>query len=174
MQFACLTPSSFKDSNPAVSEIHRLVPLLASAGSIDCPSRIIIVGSVGGLSVPHVGKAGSIAYSISKAAAHHLARNLALELAPQNITTNVIAPGWFPTRLAGPAIDQYGGIELAGADNPMRRLGVPEDIAGAVVFLCSKAGAYVNGEEVTLDGGKRLIAGTHTSCGTSPGSASKL
>lgn len=84
---------------------------------------------------------------------------MALDLAPHNITTNAIAPGWFPTRLAGPAIEQYGGIERAGADNPLGRLGIPEDIAGAAVFLCSKAGAYVTGNEFILDGGKRLLSG---------------
>ncbi|KAJ9634871.1 hypothetical protein H2204_006105 [Knufia peltigerae] len=138
---------------------RRLLPLLISAGSKEFPSRVIIVGSVGGLSVPHIGEHGSIAYNVSKAAAHHLARNLALDLAPHNILTNAIAPGWFPTRLAGPAIEQYGGIERAGADNPLGRLGIPEDIAGAAVFLCSKAGAYVTGNELILDGGKRLLSG---------------
>lgn len=154
--------------------LFRLVPLLAAAGTPDDPSRVILISSVGGVSVTHVGKEGAIADSISKAAIHHLGRNLAMELAPKNITSNVIAPGWFPTRLANPAIDRYGGLEAAGAANPMGRLGVPEDIAGVVVFLCSRAGSYVNGEDITLDGGKRLVVGTADSRNPDDRSVSKL
>lgn len=121
------------------------------------PSRVVIVSSVGGIIVPHVGQTGAIAYSASKAAAHHLGRNFAMELVPHNITTNIIAPGWFPTRLANPAIEKAGGEEVAGASNPMGRLGVPEDIAGVAVYLCSRAGRYVNGEDISVDGGSRLM-----------------
>lgn len=121
-------------------------------------SKCLLVSSVGGISVTHVGEQGASAYSISKPAVHHLGRNLVLELAPRNITTNVIAPGWFPTRLANPVIDHYGGLKTAGTANPMGRLGVPEDIAGVVIYLCSKAGSYVNGQDITLDGGKRLVS----------------
>lgn len=121
------------------------------------------MSSVGGISVSHVGQDGAIAYGMSKAAMHHFTRYLALELANKHITTNTIGPGWFPTRLANPAIEKYGGIDVAGADNPMGRLGHREDIAGTAVFLCSKAGAYVNGEDITLDGGKRLSSGTANS-----------
>lgn len=118
------------------------------------------MSSVGGIAVLHVGDDGSIAYSISKAAAHHLGRNLAMELVSKNITVNVIAPGWFRTRLAGPAIDKFGGDDAAAADNPMGRLGIPEDMAGVAVYLCSRAGTYVNGEDISVDGGKRLMAGS--------------
>ncbi|KIW90814.1 uncharacterized protein Z519_08597 [Cladophialophora bantiana CBS 173.52] len=142
---------------------RKLVPLLAAAGTPSDPARVIIISSVGGIAVTHVGRDGAIAYSISKAAMHHFGRNLALELAPKNITTNVIAPGWFPTRLANPAIEKYGGLDAASADNPMGRLGLREDIAGTAVYLCSKAGAYVNGEDITLDGGKRLLGGNSNS-----------
>ncbi|KAH0830832.1 Rhamnolipids biosynthesis 3-oxoacyl-[acyl-carrier-protein] reductase [Fonsecaea pedrosoi] len=125
------------------------------------PSRILITSSVGGIVVPHVGERGAIMYSVSKAAAHHLGRNLALELVPKNITTNVIAPGFFPSRLANPQIDFLGGEDVVGSQNPMGRLGRPDDIAGLVVFLCSRAGSYVNGEDISLDGGARLRSGTH-------------
>lgn len=131
--------------------------MLMAAGTRDDPARNIIVSSVGGITVPHVGQTGAIAYSASKAAAHHLGRNFAMELVPHNITTNIIAPGWFPTRLANPAIEKAGGEEAAGAVNPMGRLGVPEDIAGVVVYLCSRAGRYVNGEDISIDGGVRLM-----------------
>jgi NAD(P)-dependent dehydrogenase (short-subunit alcohol dehydrogenase family) len=134
-------------------------PLLTAAGNKDDPARNIIISSVGGIIVPHVGQTGSIAYSASKAAAHHLGRNFAMELVPHNITTNTVAPGWFPTRLANPAIEKAGGEEVAGATNPMGRLGVPEDIAGVVVYLCSRAGRYINGEDISVDGGSHLMNG---------------
>jgi NAD(P)-dependent dehydrogenase (short-subunit alcohol dehydrogenase family) len=100
-------------------------------------------------------------YSVSKAAVHHMGRNFALELAPRNITTNVIAPGFFPSRLASPQINFLGGEDVVGGQNPLGRLGRPEDIAGLVVYLCSRAGSYVNGQDVALDGGARLGVGTH-------------
>jgi NAD(P)-dependent dehydrogenase (short-subunit alcohol dehydrogenase family) len=131
-------------------------PFLTAAGTQDDPARNIIVSSVGGIIVPHVGQAGAIAYSASKAAAHHLTRNFAMEHIPHHITTNTIAPGWFPTRLANPAIDKAGGAEIAGASNPSGRLGVPDDIAGVAVYLASRAGRYVNGEDISVDGGSRL------------------
>lgn len=82
-----------------------------------------------------------------------------MELGAQHVTTNVIAPGWFPTRLANPAIEVAGGEGVAGGMNPMGRLGRPEDMAGVAVYFCSRAGSYVNGEDVSVDGGKRLELG---------------
>jgi NAD(P)-dependent dehydrogenase (short-subunit alcohol dehydrogenase family) len=73
----------------------------------------------------------------------HLARNLAVELGRRNITSNVIAPGFFPSKLASGLISNLGGEEELSRDNPMGRLGVPEDIAGVAVFLCSRAAGYV-------------------------------
>ena len=136
---------------------NRMQPFLVAAGTQDDPARNIIVSSVGGIIVPHVGQAGAIAYSASKVAAHHLARNFAMEHIAHHITTNTIAPGWVPTRLANPAIDKAGGEEVAGASNPSGRLGVPEDIAGVAVYLASRAGRYVNGEDISVDGGSRLM-----------------
>ncbi|OAG42467.1 hypothetical protein AYO21_03343 [Fonsecaea monophora] len=142
---------------------RKMIPLLAAAGTHDDPARVLIVSSVGGIAVLHTGSDGAIAYSISKAAAHHLGRNLAIELVNKNITTNVIAPGWYPTRLASPAIEKFGGEEVAANDNPMKRLGKPEDMAGVAVYLASRAGTYVNGEDISVDGGKRLMMGSYAS-----------
>lgn len=123
--------------------VRLMVPLLVSGASPLDPSRIIIVSSVAGTTVPHTGDNGTIMYSVSKAAAHHLARNLAVELGPRNITCNAIAPGFFPSKLASGLIDILGGTEKLASENPRRRLGVPNDIAGVMLFLASPAGNYM-------------------------------
>ncbi|KAH8802807.1 hypothetical protein F5884DRAFT_683580 [Xylogone sp. PMI_703] len=135
---------------------QKFAPLLEASGTAADPSRIIIMSSVAGISVPHTGENGTIMYSVSKAAAHHLGRNLAIELGPRNITTNVIAPGFFPSKLASGLIEKLGGEDALGAANPRKRLGQPEDIAGVVIYLCSPAGSYVNGVGISLDGGAHL------------------
>ncbi|RII22836.1 hypothetical protein CUC08_Gglean013275 [Alternaria sp. MG1] len=146
-----------------VFNLARLfAPLLERAGTRQSPSRIIIVSSTAGTTVPHVGEHGTIMYSISKAAAHHLSRQLAVELGPRNITTNTVAPGFFPSKLANSLIEMLGGQEELEENNPRKRLGEPEDIAGVMVFLSSPAGAYINGEDIAVDGGMRLASGRHS------------
>ncbi|KAF7674497.1 hypothetical protein GT037_007257 [Alternaria burnsii] len=146
-----------------VFNLARLfAPLLQRAGTRQSPSRIIIVSSTAGTTVPHVGEHGTIMYSISKAAAHHLSRQLAVELGPRNITTNTVAPGFFPSKLANGLIEMLGGQEELEENNPRKRLGEPEDIAGVMVFLSSPAGAYINGEDIAVDGGMRLASGRHS------------
>ena len=98
----------------------------------------------------------------AKAAAHHLGRNLAVELGPRNITCNTVAPGFFPSKLASGLIEILGGQDELERDNPRKRLGLPEDIAGVVLFLTSRAGNYVNGEYISVDGGQRLASGRQT------------
>ncbi|KAF4472643.1 rhamnolipids biosynthesis 3-oxoacyl-(acyl-carrier-) reductase [Fusarium albosuccineum] len=139
--------------------VQKSLPLLEKAASKEDPSRVLVISSTAGNNVPHVGEHGTIMYSTSKAAANHLARNLAVELGPKNITTNTIAPGFFPSKLAQGLINNLGGIEELSKDNPMGRLGKPEDIAGVAVFLCSRAGGYVNGVDIAIDGAARLSAG---------------
>ncbi|EJT71223.1 hypothetical protein GGTG_10483 [Gaeumannomyces tritici R3-111a-1] len=89
----------------------------------------------------------------SKAAAIHLGRNLALELGPRGISVNNIAPGFFPSKMADGLLELSGGAAEIARRNPMRRLGRPEDIAGVVVYLASRAGAHVNGATIAIDGG---------------------
>ena len=159
------TPDSFSqkilDLNVrGVFNLARLfTPLLASSATKDDPSRIIIVSSVAGTTVPHVGDNGTIMYSVSKAAAHHLARNLALELGPRHIVTNTVAPGFFPSKLANGLIEILGGQEELEKENPRGRLGLPNDIAGVMLFLCSRASSYINGEYISVDGGANLSRG---------------
>ena len=146
----------------AATNANSFAPLLERAGTRQSPSRVIIVSSTAGTTVPHVGEHGTIMYSISKAAAHHLSRQLAVELGPRNITTNTVAPGFFPSKLANGLIEMLGGQQELEDNNPRKRLGEPEDIAGVMVFLCSPAGAYINGEDIAVDGGMRLASGRHS------------
>jgi NAD(P)-dependent dehydrogenase (short-subunit alcohol dehydrogenase family) len=121
---------------------------------------VIVTGSVAGIEIGEVlGSHGSYGYSASKAAVLHLARNLAIELGPRSILVNSIAPGFFPSKLANVAIASSGGIEELGKQNPNGRIGQPEDIAGAVVFLCSRAASHITAETLVIDGGKMIGRG---------------
>jgi len=132
---------------------HRFAPLLRKAGTLEDPSRIIITASIAGIGIGSVGEHATFGYNASKAAALHLAKGLAVELGPQNILTTAIAPGFFPTKMASGLMELTGGTKALAEANPNRRLGLPEDIAGTVVFLCSRAGSHVNGSSIVLDGG---------------------
>lgn len=134
---------------------QKFTPLLEASGKGTDPSRIIIVSSVAANTVPHTGDNGTIMYAASKAAASHLGRNLAIELAPRNITVNTVSPGFFPSKLANGLIENLGGQEAANRANPRGRLGLPQDIAAVMVWLCGKGGSYVNGVEIEVDGGSR-------------------
>lgn len=85
-----------------------------------------------------------------------------MEYGPQNVTCNCVAPGFFPTKLSNGLIDIVGGVDTMSASNPLRRVGKPEDIAGAMIYLCSHAGSFVNGVVLPLDGGNFLQTGLFT------------
>lgn len=110
---------------------------------------IIIVSSIGGLR----GSAVLGAYGITKAADLQLARNLAVEYGPHNIRANCIAPGLVKTDFARALWDTPEAEKRTSQGTPLRRLGEPDDIAGAAVFLASRAGAYVTGQGIVIDGG---------------------
>ncbi|KAH6644809.1 bile acid 7-dehydroxylase 1/3 [Boeremia exigua] len=139
--------------------IQKFTPLLTARATAADPSRIIITASVAGLGVGSTGAMGAYSYSASKAAVLHLARNLAVELGPRNVLVNSIAPGFFMSRMAAGMMAAQGGEEALGKQSPNGRTGRPEDVAGAVVFLASRAGGHVNGGTVVLDGGRMLAAG---------------
>ncbi|KAF6834646.1 short chain dehydrogenase/reductase family protein [Colletotrichum musicola] len=123
-------------------------PLLEAAAAPGDPARIINIGSVDGLRVP---VASSFAYSASKAGLHHLSRALARELGPRGVTSNTLACGPFESKMMKATLDAMRDtIEM---EVPMRRIGTPEDVAGACLFLSSRAGAYVTGATITVDGG---------------------
>jgi NAD(P)-dependent dehydrogenase (short-subunit alcohol dehydrogenase family) len=136
----------------------RFAPLLQAKATQADPSRVLITGSVAGIGVGAVLSPNStFGYSASKAAVIHLTKNLAIELGPRNILTNAIAPGFFPSKMASGLIREEGGMDKFAKANPNGRLGLPEDIAGTVVFLCSRASGHINGDVVVIDGGKLLM-----------------
>jgi dehydrogenase/reductase SDR family member 4 len=110
---------------------------------------IIIVSSIGGLK--GTGTLGI--YAISKAADMQLARNLAIEFGPSNIRVNCIAPGLVRTDFARALWDNPKLLEATELRTPLRRIGEPDDIAGAAVFLASRAGNWMTGQTIVIDGG---------------------
>lgn len=134
---------------------QALLPLLEKSASKEDPARIISIGSVDGL---NVNRLPNYAYGPSKAAVHHLARTLAAHLADRNITSNAIAPGPFPSQMMAGTLEKYGDQIRAGV--PLKRVGEPGDIAGAAIYLSSKAASYVTGVIIPVDGGIVGCAGT--------------
>jgi NAD(P)-dependent dehydrogenase (short-subunit alcohol dehydrogenase family) len=124
-----------------------LVPLLRAAGTVDEPARVINIGSIDGIGVPAL---ETYSYSASKAAVHHLTRHLAKRLAPE-ITVNAIAPGPFESKMMAATLEAFGKQIAASA--PLRRIGRPDDMAGAAIYLSSRAGAYLTGAVIPVDGG---------------------
>jgi 2-deoxy-D-gluconate 3-dehydrogenase len=134
--------------------IQKMLPYLEKSASQEDPSRIINIGSVDGLRSPSF---ETFSYGPSKAAVHHLTRNLATHLTMRHINCNAIAPGPFPTWMLSTGVGAGGDTDLdwdaMARNNPRRRVGTPEDIAGVIVFLSSRAGAYTVGDVITCDGG---------------------
>lgn len=125
-----------------------LLPLLESAATAEDPARVINIGSIDGLHVSHV---DNFAYGPSKAAIHHMTKVFAVELGPRNITVNAIAPGPFESKMTEWMLETFG--KQIKQRNPLGRIGNPADMAGLALFLSSKAGAYMNGTIIPLDGG---------------------
>ena len=103
------------------------------------------------------GGANISAYSTSKAAVHHLTRVMAAKLVKENILVNAIAPGPYPSQMLGSAVEH--DYSETARKNPRNRVGLPEDIAGLAIFLCSQAGSYIVGETIASDGGIVKTAG---------------
>ena len=113
---------------------------------------IVVISSIGGLR----GTATLGAYAISKAADLALVRNLAVEVGQHNIRANAIAPGLIRTDFAKALWDNPEATQRFSSEHPMRRIGEPDEIAGAAVFLASRAGSYVNGQTIVVDGGSTI------------------
>jgi NAD(P)-dependent dehydrogenase (short-subunit alcohol dehydrogenase family) len=131
-----------------------LTPLLEQGAQQSGSAHVINIGSMDGLHVPTVNRLGNYAYSASKAAVHQLTLNLAVELGPRGITVNAVAPGYFPSKMSSPVIDQYEGDIKENC--LLGRLGRSEEIAGVAVYLCSRAGAYTHGAVIPVDGGTSI------------------
>ena len=128
--------------------VQALLPALRRPGTADDPARIINVGSIDGIHVPQL---PTYSYSSSKAALHQLTRVLARELGPQHVTVNAVAPGPFPSKMMAATLDAFGDAIAASA--PLRRIGRDDDMAGIAVFLASRAGSYLTGAVIPVDGG---------------------
>lgn len=135
-------------SNNVISN-HWLVQMVASGMRERKDGAIIIVSSLGGMK----GNTVIGAYNISKAADFQLARNLAAEYGPDNVRVNCIAPGLIKTDFARALWEDPKTLEMVTATTPLKRIGLPEEIAGAAVFLAAPSGNYITGQSIIVDGG---------------------
>jgi NAD(P)-dependent dehydrogenase (short-subunit alcohol dehydrogenase family) len=130
--------------------VREMLPLLKASGTSDDPARVINIGSVAGAKPVRL---NAYSYAASKAAIHMMTRDLAGDLAAHHITVNAVVPGFFPTRMTAHMRGEEH-VDPGLLDQiPLRRLGRSEDIAGAIVFLCARSGAYVTGAQISVDGG---------------------
>jgi NAD(P)-dependent dehydrogenase (short-subunit alcohol dehydrogenase family) len=129
---------------------RRFLPRLRQAGTADDPARVINVGSIDGIRVPSM---PTYAYSSTKSAVHMLTRHLATDLAKEHITVNAIAPGPFESKMMAFALDDPATREFIASNVPLGRIGRSDDMAGAAIYLSSRAGAYLTGAIIPVDGG---------------------
>jgi NAD(P)-dependent dehydrogenase (short-subunit alcohol dehydrogenase family) len=127
---------------------RAVLPLLEKAATPDDPARVINIGSIDGIQVPLL---HTYSYSASKAALHHLTRVLARELGRRNITVNAVAPGPFESKMMAETLRSFG--DSIAASSPLNRIGRPDDMAGVAIYLASRAGSYVTGAVIPVDGG---------------------
>ena len=134
---------------------HWLIQLAAPGMIARRDGSIILVSSIGGLKgSPVIG-----AYNVSKAAELQLARNYAVEYGPHNVRINCICPGLIRTDFARALWENPTTLEAATKGAPLRRIGEPDEIAGAAVFLASAAGRFVTGQALVVDGGVTITTG---------------
>ncbi len=129
---------------------QQFLPYLRKAASESAHTSVIAIGSVGGL---RVGPKENYSYSSTKAGLHHLVHALAKRLAPEHITVNAIAPGFFPSGMTQ-ITDEIKAAVLAAV--PRRRVGVAEDVVGATIYFSSRAGNFVTGSVLPVEGGMTL------------------
>ncbi len=127
---------------------RALLPSLEKVATAADPARVINIGSIDGLQVPLL---ETYSYSTSKAALHHMTRILARKFAPQHITVNAVAPGPFESKMMAATLDRFRDSIVDSC--PLKRIGEPEDMAGVAIYLASRAGAYVTGAVIPVDGG---------------------
>ena len=128
---------------------HWLIQMVAPEMLERRSGSIIIISSIGGLrGSPVIG-----AYCISKAADMQLARNLAVEFGPSNVRVNCIAPGLIKTDFARALWEDPVRLKEVNERAPLRRIGDPDEIAGTAIYLASRAGSFVTGQNIVVDGG---------------------
>jgi len=130
--------------------VRELLPLLKAGGTESDPSRVINIGSLAGAKAERL---SAYSYSASKAAIHHLSKVLAADLADSHITVNAIVPGYFPTQMTAHIRNEDDEAQKLLSRVPLNRFGSADDIVGACIFLSSRAGGYVTGSELFIDGG---------------------
>jgi NAD(P)-dependent dehydrogenase (short-subunit alcohol dehydrogenase family) len=135
----------------AVELTRHLLPAMAARGG----GSVVLMASIAGLR----GNRSIGLYGLSKAALAQLARNLAVEWGPQGIRVNAISPGLIRTPLAAQLLDNADFIGRRLALTPLRRVGEPDEIAGAVVMLASPAGGFITGHNLVIDGGTTISDG---------------
>lgn len=127
---------------------QKMLPLLRAAATYDDPARVINIASIDGYKNNPI---ETYSYAASKAGMVHLTRHLARNLAKDNILVNAIAPGPFESKMMEWTLDQFG--DQIRNSNPRKRIGRAEDMAGAAIFLASRASDYIVGETIKVDGG---------------------
>ncbi len=127
---------------------RELTPALEKGAQPGNPARVINIGSIDGIKPPLL---ETYAYSASKASVHHMTRVLARTLAPRGITVNAVAPGPFESKMMAVTLERFKDAIVASC--PLGRIGEPEDMAGITLYLASRAGAYVTGAVIPVDGG---------------------
>ena len=124
--------------------------MLENSATPEDPARVINIGSIVGI-IPQA--APTHAYDASKAAVHQLTKKLAADLAPKSITVNAVAPGFVPSRMSD-GLGAWGATqEVIAKSIPLKRMGTEEDMAGACLYLSSRAGAWCTGVILNVDGG---------------------
>ena len=130
--------------------VRDLLPVLEAAGTASDPARILNIGSIAGNSVHRL---SAYAYTASKAALHHLTRELASDLARRHVAANIIVPGWFPTDMTAEVRADADKTAATLKKIPFSRFGTAAEIGAVAVFLASPAAAYITGAEIPVDGG---------------------
>ena len=133
---------------------QRLLPQLRAAARPEDPARVINIASVDGLAVPEM---ETYSYSASKAALVMLTRHLGRRLAPEHITVNAVAPGPFDSKMMAFLLDDPAARAEVAAQIPLGRIGAPDDMAGAAIYLASRAGAYLTGAVLPVSGGRACV-----------------
>jgi NAD(P)-dependent dehydrogenase (short-subunit alcohol dehydrogenase family) len=133
---------------------QELLPELEAGATADDPGRVIMIGSIDGIRVP---LGDNYSYSAAKAGVHMLARHLGAHVVGRHITVNSIAPGPFESKMMEYMLADEDSRQLVESNVPRGRIGTAEDVAGTVIFLASRAGAFTTGATVPVDGGISTI-----------------